>query len=203
MIQVRIVSPNPALRIGLRELLSRHSDLRVVGEAMELEHVSENEAEVLVLASVSAAYITETDFDGRPVLLLTDNAEGARALLNSSARAWGVLSLNATEDELAAGIRAVAEGLWVGAAGLMSGLMREEGRVRPLDGESLAEPLTAREKEVLQLMAEGMANKQIALSLGISEHTVKFHLSSLYSKLNASGRTEAIRKGLGLGLISI
>ena len=97
----------------------------------------------------------------------------------------------------------MGEGLWVGAAGLVSGLMRDEGRVRLIDGESLAEPLTAREKEVLQLMAEGMANKQIALSLGISEHTVKFHLSSLYAKMNVSSRTEAIKAGLGLGLISI
>ncbi|MEW6405339.1 MAG: response regulator transcription factor [Chloroflexota bacterium] len=211
MIRVTIVSPNPALRVGLRELLSRHSDIRVVADVMQIGHFGEGEAsadfddetEVLLLASVSAAHITQMDFDGKPVLLLTDSAEGARALLNSPARAWGVLSLNATEDELAAGIRAVAEGLWVGAAGLMSGLMRDEARIRPLDGESLSEPLTAREKEVLQLMAEGMANKQIALSLGISEHTVKFHLSSLYTKLNVSGRTEAVRKGLGLGLISI
>jgi DNA-binding CsgD family transcriptional regulator len=81
--------------------------------------------------------------------------------------------------------------------------MRDGRGVKLTEGESLTEPLTVREKEVLQLMAEGMANKQIALSLGISEHTVKFHLSSLYAKLNVSGRTEAIRIGLGLGLISI
>jgi DNA-binding NarL/FixJ family response regulator len=203
LIRIAVVSPNPALRIGLRGLLANHKDIKVVAEAANLEQMGGRETEVILMASVSAAYINEADFDGKPILLLTDSAEGARALLNSSARTWGVLSLNASEDELAAGIRAVAEGLWVGAAGLMSRLMREEGRVKPLDGESLSEPLTAREKEVLQLMAEGKANKQIALSLGISEHTVKFHLSSLYAKLNVSGRTEAIRKGLGLGLISI
>jgi DNA-binding CsgD family transcriptional regulator len=69
--------------------------------------------------------------------------------------------------------------------------------------ESLIESLTAREKEVLQLMAEGLANKQIAMRLSISEHTVKFHLSSLYSKLGVSSRTEAVKRGLGLGLISL
>jgi DNA-binding NarL/FixJ family response regulator len=156
-----------------------------------------------LLASVSVARIAEYDLGDCAILLLTDNKEDARFLLKAKARAWGVLSLNATEEELLAGVRAVGEGLWVGAAGLMSGLMHDEARVRLSDGESPTEPLTAREKEVLQLMAEGMANKQIALSLGISEHTVKFHLSSLYAKLNVSSRTEAVRTGLGLGLISI
>jgi DNA-binding NarL/FixJ family response regulator len=57
--------------------------------------------------------------------------------------------------------------------------------------------------EVIQLMAQGLANKQIALALGISEHTVKFHLSSLYAKLGISSRTEAVRRGIELGLISL
>ncbi|MBI5842734.1 MAG: response regulator transcription factor [Chloroflexi bacterium] len=203
MIHVTIVSPNPVLRIGLRGLLDGHSDVKVVGEAVSLEDLEQMETEVVLLASVSFARISEFDLNDRAILLLTDNQEDAKSLLRAKARAWGVLSLNATEDELLAGVRAVGEGLWVGAAGLVSGLMRDEGRVRLIDGESLAEPLTAREKEVLQLMAEGMANKQIALSLGISEHTVKFHLSSLYAKMNVSSRTEAIKTGLGLGLISI
>ena len=72
-----------------------------------------------------------------------------------------------------------------------------------LGEESLTEALTAREKEILQHMAEGLANKQIALLLGISEHTVKFHLSSLYVKLGISSRTEAVRRGVELGLISL
>ncbi len=69
--------------------------------------------------------------------------------------------------------------------------------------ESLPVPLTAREKEVLQQMAGGLANKQIALTLGISEHTVKFHLSALYAKLGAASRTEAVKRGIELGLISL
>lgn len=69
--------------------------------------------------------------------------------------------------------------------------------------DSLPEPLTSREKEVLQHMAEGLANKQIALLLTISEHTVKFHLSSLYAKLGVSSRTEAVKRGIELGLISL
>jgi DNA-binding NarL/FixJ family response regulator len=203
LIRVTIVSPNPALQIGLRELIGNHPDLKVVGEATGLEQMEETETEVILLASVSPARLSEFDLDDRAILFLTDDPQDAKFLVAAKSRAWGVLSLSATEDELLAAVRAVGEGLWVGAPSLMSGLMRDGGRVKLTEGESLTEPLTAREKEVLQLMAEGMANKQIALSLGISEHTVKFHLSSLYAKLNVSGRTEAIRIGLGLGLISI
>ncbi len=100
-------------------------------------------------------------------------------------------------------MRAVGEGLWVGAPGLVQGLMRSKRRGDGAGEEIPVESLSAREKEVLQLMAEGLANKQIALRLAISEHTVKFHLSSLYAKLNVSGRTEAVKRGLGLGLISL
>ena len=81
--------------------------------------------------------------------------------------------------------------------------MREPNRIELVNGDELPESLTARETEVLQLIAQGLANKQVALKLNISEHTVKFHLSSLYAKLNVSSRTEAIRIGLSLGLISL
>jgi len=81
--------------------------------------------------------------------------------------------------------------------------MRKPRRVELISDDELLEPLTARETEVLQMIAQGLANKQVALLLNISEHTVKFHLSSLYAKLNVSSRTEAVRAGLSLGLISL
>ncbi len=62
------------------------------------------------------------------------------------------------------------------------------------------EQLTARELQVLQLLARGLANKQIALQLGISEHTVKFHVSSIYARLGVSSRTEAVRLGVTAGI---
>jgi DNA-binding NarL/FixJ family response regulator len=123
--------------------------------------------------------------------------------MSSSSQAWGVLSSDATEDELAAAVRAVGEGLWVGAPALVGDLLRALGRRESASDDSPIEPLTAREMEVIQLMAQGLANKQIALTLGISEHTVKFHLSSLYAKLGISSRTEAVRRGIELGLISL
>ncbi|MBI5822679.1 MAG: response regulator transcription factor [Chloroflexi bacterium] len=202
MIRVTIVSPNHALRVGLREMLSGHSAIRVVGEAVNLESVNENETEVALLASVSSVSLLagKKDF---AILFLTDDLASVQSLLNSKVRTWGVLSADATEDELAAAVLAVGEGLWVGAPGLVGELMRFPRAGESSSEDSLVEPLTAREKEVLQLMAQGLANKQIALALGISEHTVKFHLSSLYAKLGVSSRTEAVRRGIELGLISL
>jgi DNA-binding NarL/FixJ family response regulator len=163
--------------------------------------MSDLETEVALFASVSSVRLNEQhDFAS---LFLTNDIESVRGMLNANLRAWGVLSADAGEDELAAGIVAVAEGLWVGAPGLVEGLMRLPKGEESLGEESLIEPLTARELEVLQNMAAGLANKQIALALNISEHTVKFHLSSLYAKLGASSRTEAVRRGIELGLISL
>lgn len=201
MIRVAIVSPSHALRIGLREMLAGHPAIRVTGEATTLEDVDDNETEVAVLASVSSARIP-ADYNFA-ILFMTDDIESIRGMLTSNLRAWGVLSADAGGDELAAGIVAVAEGLWVGVPGLVEGLMRLPRGGEGLGEESLIEPLTAREMEVLQRMAAGLANKQIALALNISEHTVKFHLSSLYAKLGVSSRTEAVRRGLELGLISL
>jgi len=71
------------------------------------------------------------------------------------------------------------------------------------DAGPLVEALTPREREVLDLLADGVGNREIAQTLGISEHTVKFHLGAIFGKLGASTRTEAVRRGLRLGLIDL
>ena len=98
-------------------------------------------------------------------------------------------------------MRALGEGLWAGSPALLGSLLERRPAVLLEDGDPIVDPLTPREREVLQLAAEGLANKQIALSLGISEHTVKFHLSSLYTKLGVTSRTEAIRAGARRGWV--
>jgi DNA-binding NarL/FixJ family response regulator len=181
-------------------MLSHRAEIEMIGEAIRLEDVDEKETDVAIVTSVSSARLIANNF---AILFLTDDVDSIRNLINSKLQGWGVLSLNATEEELLAGILSVSEGLWVGAPSLMQSLMRLPKRGEGVGEESLVEALTAREKEVLEKMAEGLANKQIALSLSISEHTVKFHLSSLYAKLGVASRTEAVKRGIELGLISL
>jgi DNA-binding NarL/FixJ family response regulator len=114
---------------------------------------------------------------------------------------WGVLSLNAEENELTAAVRALGEGLFVGVPVLVQGLLARPAPIEAIDATPLPEPLTGREIEVLERMAQGLANKQIAAQLNISEHTVKFHLSSIYTKMGVASRTEAVRVGTRRGLL--
>ncbi|HET6823081.1 MAG TPA: response regulator transcription factor, partial [Anaerolineales bacterium] len=101
---------------------------------------------------------------------------------------------DASAEELTAAVHALSQGLVVGTSTLLF-----ESESEPLSHG----PLTDRESEVLGLLAKGLANKQIAVMLGISEHTVKFHVSSIYSKLNVTNRTEAVREGLRGGWIAL
>jgi DNA-binding CsgD family transcriptional regulator len=78
-----------------------------------------------------------------------------------------------------------------------------DGRSQPPASDRLLEQLTPRERTVLALVADGLPNREIAYDLAISEHTVKFHLASVFGKLGVSSRTEAVRRGLQLGLIEI
>jgi DNA-binding NarL/FixJ family response regulator len=120
---------------------------------------------------------------------------------------WGILPLEASLEELSAALHALAEGLWAGSPALTRDLLVPRsaavlGRAAMMDGaEEVADRLTERERQVLQLAAEGLANKQIASRLEISENTVKFHLSSLYAKLGATSRTEAVRAGARRGWV--
>jgi DNA-binding NarL/FixJ family response regulator len=204
LIRVSILSPNPLTRIGLRELLSSNSDLEIVNEGSDIkEIIGEKEAEVLIITSASAAYgLGELD-GGQAVLLITEDPDAARRLLGARLKTWGVLTPSAAREELNSAVHALAEGLIVGSPQLMDSLIQTRSGMELTSGEDLPDPLTTRENEVLQLIALGLANKQIAARLSISEHTVKFHLTSLYAKLNVSSRTEAVRAGFGLGLISL
>jgi two-component system, NarL family, response regulator YdfI len=112
----------------------------------------------------------------------------------------GILPVDLTASQLTAALQTVAQDLIV--------LHPVEAQVRNNNaalGETeiveLVEPLTAREREVLQMLAQGRGNKQIAVRLNISEHTVKFHVASILGKLGASSRTEAVSLALRRGLI--
>ncbi len=204
--RVGVLAQNLALRIGLRELLNGSAEIDVVAEIADLDELDTLgvAVDILVVAELAGAELRElADEADAALLLLTDERDEAQALSGSSPHAWGVLPVNATEDELLAAVHALGEGLWVGAPSLVKDFLIRPS-VRTLsDAEPLIEPLTGREVEVLQLISQGLANKQIALELTISEHTVKFHLSSLYAKLGVSSRTEAVRAGMQRGLITL
>jgi DNA-binding NarL/FixJ family response regulator len=133
------------------------------------------------------------------LLLLSEDEGTAYRLRTLSLRGWGFVPPDAPSEELGAAVAAVAQGLTVLPKSLAEGLLD----VPATAVEELSEPLTARESEVLGLLGRGLSNKMIARELHISEHTVKFHISSMYSKLGVSNRAEAVSQGARHGLISL
>ena len=210
MIRAAVVAQALAMRTGLRALLSDGESVEVVAEAASLAELDTllPEIEVLVLAaSRPPDGLSDLVVTGAlpAVLLLFDEARAAQELAGISPHAWGMLPVEATAEELLAAVAALHEGLIVlsplqGRAALSRLLGLSEGEVQGL-AEHLIEPLTERERQVLQLLAQGLANKQIAAALSISEHTVKFHVSAIYAKLGAANRTEAVRLGVQRGLV--
>jgi len=202
--RVFVVAPTPTLRAGLRSMLAA-ADLLVVGEAGlsagPVPAPALSEADVVLVADEELLEETALSVseDGTQSLLLLSEDEGATSRLRTlSLRGWGVVSTDAPSEELGAAVAAVAQGLTVLPKSLAERLLDEPAAV-----EELSEPLTARESEVLGLLGHGLSNKMIARELHISEHTVKFHISSLYSKLGVSNRTEAVSQGARHGLISL
>jgi DNA-binding NarL/FixJ family response regulator len=129
-------------------------------------------------------------------------AEAARVAAEQGA-GFGALRRDATEQEVVAALRAVATGLVALDRRLAEALLAAPERLAaPAGAPALAEePLTSRELEVLQLLAEGLPNKTIAQRLHISEHTVKFHVSAIMTKLGAASRTEAVTQAARRGLL--
>lgn len=198
------------MRVGLRALLQSEPEIQVNGEFASLAELDDmtSEVDILLIASETGWSANEISMlDHLPercgLLVLTNDASSASDLLIAwSSPTWGILSSDASSEELVAALNAVSQGLLTGSPGLLNQILQQpEPIVRPAR-EYLSE-LTTREQEVLQYLAQGLANKQIALTLGISEHTVKFHVSAIYSKLGASNRTEAVSLGLKQGLISL
>jgi DNA-binding NarL/FixJ family response regulator len=205
--RVFVVAPTPTLRAGLRSMLAavEVADLLVVGEtglsSGPVPEPSLSEADVVLVADEELLEETALSVseDGTQSVLLLSEDEGATSRLRTlSLRGWGVVPPDAPSEELGAAVAAVAQGLTVLPKTLAERLLDEPAAV-----EELSEPLTARESEVLDLLGHGLSNKMIARELHISEHTVKFHISSLYSKLGVSNRAEAVSQGARHGLISL
>jgi DNA-binding NarL/FixJ family response regulator len=200
-----VVAPTPVTRAGLRSMLANAegTDVRVVGEASSPTDPSElSEADVVLLANEEL--LEEASFavaeDGTQALVLISEEDHAVSRLRSmQLRGWGVVPPDAPPEELAAAVAAAGQGLIVLPKAVTERLLHEPAA----SAEELSESLTAREREVLDLLGHGLSNKLIGRELHISEHTVKFHISSLYAKLGVNNRAEAVSRGARYGLISL
>ncbi|MCA1717434.1 MAG: response regulator transcription factor [Actinobacteria bacterium] len=202
--RVFVVAPTPFSRAGLRSILESAevgADVLVVGEADSVVELVPPGADVVVVAGddpLEEAARAVAEEGTQAILLLSEDDRSVPLLREFAPRGWGVVSPDAPPEELSAAIVAVVQGLVVLPRTLTGRLLRGQEAV-----EEPAEPLTAREREVLGLLGRGLSNKMIARDLRISEHTVKFHVSSIYAKLGAASRTEAVGLGARLGLISL
>ena len=143
--------------------------------------------------------------DGLPVVMLVDELESEVAVAALGAGARAALPRDATAAEILAAVHAAAAGLTSLPADVAATLFHAKSRdgvPAPADsGGPGGRALTPREAEILALLGEGLGNKEIAVRLGISEHTVKTHVTAIYEKLGAANRAEAVATGLRRGLI--
>jgi DNA-binding NarL/FixJ family response regulator len=210
VIRIAVADDHPVVREGLVAMLETEPDFQVVGtaatgaEAVAL--VARADPDVLLLD------LELPELDGVGVLRRL-TAEGARVRVIAftvfdtderiigavEAGAAGYLLKGAPRAELFAAVRTVAAGGSLLAAVASSAVLRRVRGQVPAAGPTL----TPRERAVLEALARGLGNKQIAAQLGVSERTVKFHVSSLFAKLGAGNRTEAVTLAARAGLVSI
>ena len=205
-IRVLITDDHKVVRQGLRMVLELDPDLEVVGEASNGEEAvamaRRLEPDVVlmdllmpVMGGIEATGEIRRGLPDTEVVALTSVLEDASVAGAIRAGAIGYLLKNTEADELHRAIRAAAAGQVQLAPEAVARLMRE---VRTPDRPG---PLTERETEVLKLLAQGKANKQIARELFISQKTVRSHVHSVLGKLNVSSRTQAALYAVRIGLV--
>jgi DNA-binding NarL/FixJ family response regulator len=187
----------PSLRLGLTNMLEAHGHTVLPPDAVVDASVWVLDEPTLAdLDALAAARYSDSP---RAAVVLSDEPVDPRALRRAGLRGWASLARDADGDQLDLAVRAADAGLVLldltHASATLSGPSETTAPV-PLD-----EPLTTRELQVLQLVAQGLPNKGIARRLGISDNTAKFHVASLSSKLGASSRTEAVTLAARRGLL--
>ena len=207
MTRLLIVAESPLARAGIESLLAGTDAvvLRSVASLDEADQaLSEFGAEAILVAAEGAKVgalldeIREADLSqDLPVVLVVEGETGLATARALHAGVRAVLPAETTSEQLQAAVAAALAGLTVVA----NESVPLSGQVVSLEADTLSEPLTPREREVLQQIAAGLANKQIADRLGISEHTVKFHVASILGKLGAASRAEAVSIGIRHGLV--
>jgi DNA-binding NarL/FixJ family response regulator len=206
-VRVLISDDHPVVRAGVRGMLSGEPDFEVVGEAENGEEAVELAARhrpdvVLMdlrmprMDGVAATERIRADHPATQVLILTTYESDADILRAVEKGAAGYMLKDAPREELFGAIRAVAEGKSPLAPAVAARLV-ERLRTPP------EETLSPREIEVLELVAKGTSNKQIAKALWISETTVKTHLLHIFDKLGVADRTAAVTEALRRGVIRL
>ncbi len=207
-LKIVLTAPYPAIRAGLRSLLMVDSRLEVLAECASPAEWSPflSAASLLLIAPVGAISpgwwrLVRESAQGIPILLLLSQPLTTVPDFNGST--WGILPFSVNASQLTLAIRTLSTGLWVASLDLLPPLVSSEPADDLLDPSLASDKLTTRELEVLQYLAQGYTNKQIAQRIKISIHTIKFHVNSIYSKLGVNNRTEAARQGLRKGLINL
>jgi two-component system, NarL family, response regulator YdfI len=203
-IRVVVAATSAVRRAGLEAIIRSQPDFQLAASTGTLArlapHILNAEADVVVVDSDSLPQLG--DSHAASVVLLTQitDARTISRLLKAGVRS--ILPRESDPDEIVSAIYAAYSGHVMLSAAVAENLAAIYGDHEP-DVDQPAEEITSREAEVLRMLAEGMVNKDIAHRLGISEHTVKFHISSILEKLGASTRTEAVTLGIRRGLIPI
>jgi NarL family two-component system response regulator YdfI len=203
-IRVLLAAASSVRRAGLESLIKKTPSLQLAGSLSRIEAIAAHATQLhpdIVLADLegtSASSARLPEVAGQPpVVALIDEPTPdwtANALQNG---VKAILPREATMDEILAAIRAAHAGLV-----LLDPEVTQELAARvPAQSLSVPEDLTRREIEVLRMLAEGLGNRQMASQLGISDHTIKFHISSILDKLGAATRTEAVTMGIRMGII--
>ena len=210
MIRVLVWAKSPFMRAGLETAVCGDGRFEIVEHDHTIDLATacrDKRPDIVLLESAEIdVFRTVAEISSEPrgpafaVLATNANRSELLRLVRSGARA--ILHSDSSPVEISDALQAVSNGLAVFSAELLEILLpgAEATEAEPF---LLQESLTSRETEVLALLAGGAGNKEIAAKLGISEHTAKFHVSSILGKLGATTRTEAVTRGYRLGLIMI
>lgn len=197
-----IVAGLPSVRLGLADMLAGHGHTVLAeddpGDGASTVWVLDAPS-TPALDALSAQRYSDSP---RAAVVLSDEPGMANQLARAGLRGWAVLGRDADADQLDLAVRSAEAGLVLLDLPLVAtSLAIGSAVVAGAAGPAAMEPLTARELQVLQLVAQGLPNKGIARRLGISENTAKFHVASLCGKLGAASRTEAVTLAARRGLI--
>jgi NarL family two-component system response regulator YdfI len=215
--RVLVAAASAVSRAGLEAILAREPSLTIVGSATTnvslADEIAEHEPDVLLVEfagsdddALAMLHVVSGDLDdgmrsSPSLVVLADEGEAAVLAPALGARVRGILSRDARPNEIIAAVSAAAAGLVTVTMGLFGSLRNAATNRAPRADVVTDVTLTPRELEVLRMIADGLGNKQIAARLAISEHTVKFHVGSVFAKTRASTRAEAVMIGARRGLI--